>query len=305
MIRFSDDQLRWSLDYQEVTPVIDEIMPFIQGNLRNSLGTREIGESEFGELSMYWATSLSWHGEISRNKFFSLSPEEKWKFLSFREGSWTRGILEYSEMADYSITDLVEEKLDEKGKASILDIGCGNLYFLREMKEKYGDKIEYCGVANESPTDLGGIDFRHTLAELLPEEWQDTFDLVTCFESSMYIFDNSRAFNESLRVTAPGGRIFYGHGSLKSLGEQKLLERKLGLKNFSFVVPEGHSREGEKYEGLFAKWLEKTYNGFWDLTKDIENGETIHISRYSKDFEINEKLVDAWCGRTVDAKCAY
>lgn len=294
----------WYFQHEEEEAVAREMVPYFERRIIEHLGKRKIDFNELKELTFYWVSSFLhsstfWYeNEMTREEFYSISRDKKRRiFLLQPEDSWNRAVEAYSQMGGAPMEKIIEENIRKKGSASLLDIGCGSLAFFDEVADKYQGKVECVGVSNMKVRERKGIKTVNSLAEILPEEWTDRFDLVTSFEASMYFYDNGRAFNEAVRVMKPEGKLFYGHGNLKSLGNDNLLERLLDVKDFQYTIKCKGKRNGEEYDGIFAKWLSVTYP-FWDRLRKIENnGGRAEIE--NKKVAIKNIPSYSWCGQTL------
>src|SRR3989344_2956460 len=249
----------WRFSEKEEYDLAKMFAPKLKNKLLGILGDKKIEDSDLNEYSYYWASSIIspypvlYLMGITRDSFFSNSDEDKLELLLKEYNKWDRGIEEYEGMAKESLIEIIDDKIKEKGIAKILDIACGEIAFINQIEEKYGKNVECYAVSNEKPTLKNSTTFVNSLAEFLPSAWTNKFDLVTCFEASMYFYDNFRAFNEALRVMAPNGKLFYGEGNLKSLGNKELLERLLNVNDFEYTIPPGFGCSGQHYKGIFAK----------------------------------------------------
>jgi SAM-dependent methyltransferase len=293
----------WYLEPDKCEQLAIEIAPYFEKKIIENLGKRKISSKELNELKLYWAASLAqetsfWYNGFTRSEFQLMTKEQKIEaILIEQDGTWDRAIRDYNQMAGQSIEEIIEKNIRENGRARLLDIGCGSLAFFDEVADKYQGKVECVGVSNAKPRERKGIKVVNSLAEALPEEWNDKFDLVTCFEASMYFYDNYRAFNEAVRVMKPEGKLLYGYGRLKSLGNDDLLERLLNVRDFQYIIKSEGSRNGEEHSGIFAKWLSVTYP-FWDRLREIEdNGNMAEIE--CKKITMKTIPSRSWCRLTL------
>jgi len=293
----------WYLEPEEQDKLAGEMLPYFERRIKEHLGKRKMDSNELEELTFYWVSSIltqaaPWYSDLTREEFYSMNAEQKREaFLFEKEGTWDRAIKEYGEMGGDSMEKIIEKNISEKGKASLLDIGCGSLAFFDEVADKYAGKVECTGVSNVKPQEKKGIKVVNSLAEVLPEDWTDRFDLVTCFEASMYFYDNGGAFNEAVRAMKPEGKLLYRYGSLKSLGNDDLLERLLNVKDFKYTIRSEGRRNGEEHSGIFAKWLSVTYP-FWNRLEEIEkNGNIAEVEGKRVSIKTIPSL--SWCGLTL------
>ncbi len=290
------------LSKQEVDRIIDTVEKFIDIRLRQLLGNRKIEVQEFKELGVYWLAYL-----VNRKLYnltserLALMSEQDILELFFAESQiWTRGLEDYSQMAGVSLGDLISEKLQTQSGVSVLDIGSGQAFFQRILQEKYGQAVDCYAVANIQHSGTENIKFELGLAEILPETWSDKFDIVTCFESSMYFWDQRRAFHEALRVLNPKGHLFYGTNNLKTSTNSDILEQKLGLNDFSYTCPETSARAGQTYKGVWGKYVSK-FIPFMEYIKTLTNDNN-QFKCNDKTFELNQIEVSAWCSQTLQVK---
>ncbi len=180
-----------------------------QKKLLELAGSRNIDEIELNELAYYWDASAINTNSLPERTLLDMSPEEIQKYFLHGKGDWKRGIKYYTQMAETSLTEIIERKLETQSRVKLLDIGCGDAAFLREVQEKYGGIVDCTGIAPFYDTDTKSVDFHLALAEILPEAWTDHFDLVTCFEASMYFWNQVKAFDEALRVVKSDGNLLW------------------------------------------------------------------------------------------------
>ncbi|MBI5065929.1 methyltransferase domain-containing protein [Candidatus Woesearchaeota archaeon] len=291
----------YQLPKTEMNRLVDVMQSYLQKQLLKSLGSRKLSEEELRELAIYWtATLISGYEKVNSEELAKMSDEETQRFFLEESGTWDRGIEEYSKMAGAPLVEIINAKLKKKDNVELLDIGCGQAVFLREIQDKLGTPIVGHAVSNQKQNVRDTINFRLSIAEVLPEEWTDKFDLVTCFEASMYFWDQNRAFNEALRVLAPDGNLFYGTNNLKTSSNEVILQERLGLEDFVYTCPETSKRAGEVYQGVFGKYISK-FIPFMGMLKSLAD-EQGRFEMHGKVFEIKSERVLAWCPEVLQVK---
>ncbi len=285
----------------EINRFVDIMESYLQKQLLKSLGSRKLSGEELRELSIYWtATLINEYKEVNPEELARMSDEEIQQFFLGEFGTWKRGIKEYAKMAGAPLVEIIDAKLNKKDKAELLDIGCGQAVFLRELQDRLGTSIVGYAVSNQKQNVKDTINFRLSIAEVLPEEWTDKFDLITCFEASMYFWDQNRAFNEALRVLAPDGHLFYGTNNLKTSSNNSILQEKLGLEDFVYKCPETSRRAGQVFKGVFGKYVSK-FIPFLEMLKSLAD-EQGRFEMHGKVFEMKREEVLAWCPEVLQVK---
>jgi SAM-dependent methyltransferase len=203
---------------------------------------------------------------------------------------WNRGIGRYSEISRVDLGSVIGRRVGERGKMEILDIGCGSATFLVEVGQKFGDPVGLYGLSNSEHRGVERVNFSLGLAELLPDAWTDKFDLVTCFESSMYFWNPVLSFSEACRVTKPGGLLIYGYGPFRP---------DMGL-NYEIMeqVSEWRGREAERCSsesdgaGMRARHS-ANFKVFGDWAEKSVADERFSLN--GREFLVSEVNVRAWC----------
>ena len=288
------------LSETELNYVVDVMDKYLRTQISKSLGQRKIDEQQLKELTTYWIASTVEEFSLydfDSDKLKTMTTDNILNYFLDDDSVWNRGLKEYTQMANTSLTDIIDEKIKNKGHIEILDIGCGDAAYLKELQKIYGNKITCYGISNRNQAGTETIEFRLTLAEVLPEEWTNKFDLVTSFEASMYFWNQNAAFNEALRIIKPDGKIFYGTNNLKLSMNEKIMEEKLNLKEYKYTFKENNIRAGETYFGLQGKYIENFMNFFemLDNLTDIEE----KFERHGKKFDMKQAEVRAWCSKTL------
>jgi len=290
----------WEFSDVEEDRVAAAISPLLRRKILKNLGSRQLSQNDLDELSYYWTASLVdsvplW-GRIPKDRFLSMAPQEM-LFSFCKDGKWERGIGQYSETAGESLIDTIGAKINSVQTVRLLDIGCGDAYFLREVKDRYANQVNCVGVSNRIFPDikiLDGVLKMSTLAEVLPQSFSNNFDLITCFNASFYFYDRQRAFNEALRSLSQQGVLFFGHGGLKTLGNDSLLERLMRVQDFEYKFKTGDSEE--QYSGIFAKWLSKL-SPFEDYVDYLKNNNGGIFDLFGKRFHVEaDRHTHGWDG---------
>lgn len=300
------EQRQWYLTDEEQDMLAQGILPALQQKLALVANGRVAVRNNLDELAAYWTCSVIgrsnrfWNADYSRNDFEALSPEDTLTFLLTQRGTWNRGIELYNRMAGESLPALIDAQIARKGSASLLDIGCGAAHFFREVRDRYGSTVECCGVAERIPLTMPeGMHFTNTLAEILPESWGNRFDIVTCFESSMYFYNVDQAFREAVRVTTPEGILFFGCGALKDIGNDQLLERVLASQRCKPALLPPPRLGKDYYQDIFDRWLEHS-EGFWrNIVYAAQDNPQHETTVNEARVRIEEREVTAWCPITL------
>lgn len=138
------------------------------------------------------------------------------------------------------------ERLDRSAQ-TLLDVGCGNGYFLKKAAEL--GRYELCGCDVMEAKELGdGIRYRQGNLELLPFA-DKSFDIVTCHHTIEHIPDAPRAVAELKRVArkqimlvTPRQRYYY-----YTLDEHVNFFPERGMLEFLMDIPrhECHNLDGD------------------------------------------------------------
>jgi ubiquinone/menaquinone biosynthesis C-methylase UbiE len=282
----------------EVSNLIEMMEDYLKTQILQSLGQREISEDDLHELTSYWLAST--FSDYRPDDLETMSNEAIQEYFLGEYCKWDRGLELYTKMAGSSLVEIIDDKIKKNGTIKVLDVGCGQAVFLKDLQNRYGDSINCYGVSNVNHNGIETIDFRLALAEILPEEWTDKFDLITCFESSMYFWDQNKAFDETLRVIKPEGRLFYGTNNLKTHTNDVILSEKLNLDKFTYTCPENSERAEKQYSGVFGKYLSK-FTPFLDRVVNLLDSNK-PFEKHKKIFEMKQVGVLAWCPTTLQVK---
>ncbi|MBT4651415.1 class I SAM-dependent methyltransferase [Candidatus Woesearchaeota archaeon] len=282
----------------ESSKVIGIMESYLKNQILQSLGQREISGQDLHELTSYWIAST--FSRYKPNDFETMSNEAIQDYFLSDYGKWDRGLESYTEMAGSSLVEIIDERIKRNGAAKVLDVGCGQAVFLKDLQNRYGDSVDCYGVSNINHEGIETIDFRLALAEILPEEWTDKFDLVTCFEASMYFWDQSKAFDEALRVINPNGELFYGTNNLKTHTADAILSERLDLDDFTYIHPETSGRAEEKYSGVWGKYFSNFAQFIEGMVALLDENEI--FEKHGKKFDMKNVGVLAWCPTTLQVK---
>lgn len=155
--------------------------------------------------------------------------------------------------------------LDIKPDDIILDIGCGGGMNVKRMAEKakkvYGVdysivSVELSSEVNEDLIKNGIVEIVEGNVQSLPFE-DDTFDIVTAFETVYFWPDIEKCFGEVKRVLKPGGVFLIG---MESNGDNNFIMRFWN----HFIDMEMYTDEE------ISSFLEN--NGFSEITSYIRDG---------------------------------
>ncbi len=106
------------------------------------------------------------------------------------------------------IEDLIRKRLSEKGSpVKVMDIGCGNAGFLRDLKKMFGECVETIGVDLVEPADGGGVD-EMVVGDALEMPFQDDVDFVFSFRSLHEIGEPEKIVEKVYNCLSPGGKAF-------------------------------------------------------------------------------------------------
>ena len=126
------------------------------------------------------------------------------QIVQYSEKTWNRTINQYD------VINLESEIESRSGMVSILDVGCGDGNVLAELKGKYLDKINCYGISVMNHPHSDKINYHICPAEVLPESWDNKFDIVVTHQAFRYMLFPEKALRECIRVTRSGG-IFAGY----------------------------------------------------------------------------------------------
>ena len=173
--------------------------------------------------------SPAWFDAIERN--FS----RDWG--RYDEGSISRGLAFYtsylpcqeSALRRQSFIDILSARIRQKGKASILDIGCGVGQALADIKDQFGDSVETWGITASnlaSRKTIPKID-QYIVSDVMRTEKIPfgKFDVICAFQSFKYFADPVFVMERSWRWLAQDGYCF-----IDSLGSEGIDVYWLGLR---------------------------------------------------------------------------
>ncbi|MFQ5879251.1 MAG: class I SAM-dependent methyltransferase, partial [Dehalococcoidia bacterium] len=117
---------------------------------------------------------------------------------------------------------VVERAVREKGRASVLDVGCGAGYALAELEERYGDGVQAYGVTAYDYRPVTPIESEKAKLYSLPhyivadahnllrlQALQGlSFDCVVMVESLRFFADPLSVLKAAYRLLSPGGFLF-------------------------------------------------------------------------------------------------
>ena len=136
--------------------------------------------------------------------------------------------------------DLILKNLQTES-GSLVDIGCGNGYLLKKIKE-INPNLKLCGVDIDKNSNL---DFPFIKGNLTKLDFNDNqFDIVTCTHALEHVIDIQTAFNDLIRITkkkliivVPCQRYFYYtlDGHIQFFYKAEELLRYLPFKKFTLT----------------------------------------------------------------------
>lgn len=111
--------------------------------------------------------------------------------------------------------DYINQRAPLQAK-TVIDVGCGGGILAESMATKGAIVTGIdMGEAPLSVAKIHGlesgvnVDYQKTTAEQMAEQYQETFDVVTCMEMLEHVPDPSQTVASCARLTKPGGDIFF------------------------------------------------------------------------------------------------
>jgi SAM-dependent methyltransferase len=140
-----------------------------------------------------------------------------------------------------TIQKFVESIIKRKGKAVLLDVGCGNAGALAELKKTYGNKIEVCGIDAEnvnsresnSKTDVKSKIDVFVKGDFLEKELPQKNDLVFSFRALHEAGDIEKIVSKIEQSLAPLGKAVL---LIRVRTENKALEGNMQEEDEDFIV---------------------------------------------------------------------
>lgn len=197
---------------------------------------------------------------IRDNKYFMYPLMSIWfkgknikSIMNFKSGVWS---MTHEEFVDFynqrdsiakdRVTDLSEASVDymldqiKDAEGELLDIGCGNGYWLRKVNES-NPKISLtgCDVFEKSPFETAGISYMQGDIENIPLE-DESVDIVTCHHVLEHVIHLDKAIEELKRVSkklvmvvVPKQRYYYYtfDEHVRFFPYKELLEFHMGMKD--------------------------------------------------------------------------
>ncbi|MFH0701340.1 MAG: class I SAM-dependent methyltransferase [Candidatus Woesearchaeota archaeon] len=172
----------------------------------------------------------------------------------YSEKTWKRG-------ADkYDAFDIHHEISLRKKPLRILDVGCGDAFVFSELKSKYGLAIECYGISVMEHPHLEDINYLICPAEIMPQEWDNFFDIILTHQTFCYMINPISALGECVRVLKKGG-IFGGY--IGTIDHEKRLFYNPNLSDeLNQEVERTISSNRERYNHNFNKVLSDFPFGF-------------------------------------------
>jgi len=197
-----------------------------------------------------------------------------------------------SEITIKRYNDLLDEFEGYRNTNNIIDVGCGDGWFLVEAKKRgwsvFGTEFEERAVVNGGAK---GIIMHQGV--LKPSNYSVTFDIITSFEVVEHINNPMEEFKNFYSILRPGGLVYVTTPNFNSLS-RKLLGPKWNVLNYpehlSYYTP-GTLRFAFKKSGL--KLRRQTTSGFsFSRYKDSKTKKKSTGKVYNKntDENIREKM---------------
>ncbi len=199
-----------------------------------------------------------------RTRFDAKSPKElrKWYNQAFSKGDLKSDIKFYHQMLDHL-------NVPYNNKLRLLDIACGNGYFLKEAEKRvrcFGVDISDVAIAKAKKI-AAKSDVRRGEAESLPYK-DNYFDYITCIGSLEHFIKMEKALSEMRRVLKNGGlanilvpNSEYLIFEFKSPEHCQINERMMSLEEWTDIIKEYFViRNVKKYNTRwYLKWIPLKY----------------------------------------------
>ena len=213
-----------------------------------------------------------------------LPPREIEKF--YKKSSCTYGA--ETENIKETYFKYFKDLVGENKKVKVLDVGCGNGFFL-EMLKDHGFESVYGVEPGKESVKAARQDVKPKIKTdiLKPGIFKNgTFDVITCFQTLDHIIDVGQFLQLVKKILKPGGRVLFVVHDTEGLSV-----KLLGEKSPIFDIEHIYLFNKENLEKLFKK------NGFKKITtSEIRN-------KYSLNYLINmapaPKFVKSWIKRTL------
>lgn len=151
----------------------------------------------------------------------------------------------------YDAVDIANEIENRRSPLRILDVGCGDAHFLSEIRKIYRNRVECYGISvMEHPHD-SDINYFICPAEIMPEEWDGVFDIVTTHQAFKYMLFPHLALKESIRVLRDGG-VFSGYIGTSDEERRIFYNRRLPYP-LSDEVSKAWSRNKKHYDDMIEQ----------------------------------------------------
>jgi len=279
------DYEKWNPEEIELEKRYLEILEeFCRTQLVNNLGSRSLPAEKIKELVAYWVSSIIpfvggvrdklERRKLSLQQLCGLEKSEILQFFLNRMDTRKAGLESYSDWLGEDLTQVIQQQANSRSEpVRILDIGCADGVFLQDCMKRFPMQVLPSGIAirNEGAERRPGIDFRTCLAEVMPENFGERFDLTISVNATMYFIDPEMAFNEALRGLQKDGWLYYGHGTLKP-------------EQVKFDVM-GKMLNGMSEDEIISLFVGR-HKMFWERAAYLVEEAT--FSKFNRQFEVKE-----------------
>lgn len=159
--------------------------------------------------------------------------------------------------AQETLEEMVQQIIDEKKKAKIFDIGCGEAGALKELKQLFGKKVTVCGADAIKTTGLDEFVFGNAAKKSFPAKCElvisfralhEIANLKTVFEKISKSLSTGGLVILSIRLQQQVGERIFFHGNLTQadmdfLGEIEKIEEFKGLKVLVIKIWQKHGEQ--------------------------------------------------------------
>lgn len=153
---------------------------------------------------------------------------------------------------EQNLQELVQDIIQEKGHAKILDIGCGEAGALKELKTLFGKQITIIGIDALPVTDLDEFVQGDAVKAVFPKNC----DLILSFRALHEIAHIETVFGKISESLAAGGRAFLSIRCQQEVGGKIFFHGNLLKKDLVFLERVEKKEEFQKMEALVLKIME-------------------------------------------------
>ncbi len=142
----------------------------------------------------------------------------------------SRGLKAYSAYTEFDFLKEVNEMhAAKKRKIRVLDVGCATARALSELRRKMRKKVETHGISPEDEPRHPVDHYHILLAEHLPKEFKERFDIVVSHRALEYASFPHIGLRNIVAATAPGGKavVQFQAGSLFKLNTKIIEDLKV------------------------------------------------------------------------------